>query len=103
MLRSAEQPAEGGDFHLATSGDLSLAVDSARPASGVAQWIDATVSARGRGRLAGPADVMTREHVAIAASGSGVRLWLPDGSTHMLTLREAADLAALLHEVTESP
>jgi len=46
---------------------------------------------------------MTREHVAIAASGSGVRLWLPDGSTHMLTLREAADLAALLHEVTESP
>lgn len=46
---------------------------------------------------------MTRERVAIAVSGSGVRLWLPDGSTHVLTVSEAADLAALLTEVTDSP
>ncbi|WP_158607707.1 hypothetical protein [Flexivirga caeni] len=46
---------------------------------------------------------MTRQLVAVAVSGSGVRLWLPDGSTHILTLGEAADLAALLADLTDSP
>ena len=63
--QNAEQPARSGDFYLATSGDLNLAIDRWRRCSG--RRCVAGDGARRAGRLDGVDHLVPRQRAAAAS------------------------------------